>query len=172
MVLKCFVILASIIFLTACGSHAIKTLPSVKQRVIPVVIEKNTAGIKKNAEKPEVLDYPSTIRSPEPPLPITRDLDLDLPSNNIIDTLLVKAQKAFSLQQWLRTQHILEQAIRLDPNESRVFMLYGDVYSEIGVTKQAQNMYQRALYLATEGSEIKATARSKLDVISNQLSED
>ena len=157
-------IIASFTFLTACGSRAIMTSPSDKQKVIPVAIEANTA-------KPKTLDYPNNVNNPEPSIPNTKERVLELPANNIINVLLDKTQKAISLQQWLRAQHILEQAIRLDPNESKVFMLYGDVYSQIGVREQAENMYRRALFLAKEGSEIHAAALHKLDTISNPITD-
>ena len=161
MVLKCLInvmIAALFMLLSGCGSHSIKTPPWTKKNVIPVAVETK-------ADTPESLTYPNTLNSDGPVLPNAIDKKSDQPANNIIVVLLQKAQKAFSLQQWLRAQHILEQAIRLDPNESKIFMLYGDVYSQIGLREQAKNMYQRALFLAEENSEIKAAALNKLETI-------
>lgn len=95
----------------------------------------------------------------------TGKVNSDLPATSIVATLLEKTQKALSLQQWLRAQRYLEQAVRISPYDAAIFMLYGHLYEHLGVPEQATNMYRRALHLAEKRSDIYQRASTKLETL-------
>ena len=83
----------------------------------------------------------------------------------IVQNLIGRAEKAVKLQQWLRAQHILEQALHIAPNNAKVFLIYGDVYLNLGILAQAEQMYRRSVALANEQSSIENQARQKLKAL-------
>jgi Flp pilus assembly protein TadD len=87
--------------------------------------------------------------------------------SDILPTLLEQAKKAIKLQQWLRAQRTLEQAIRIAPSNPKIFLLYGETYQHLGVLKEAENMYQHALHLATDQAELKTLAEEALRKLSD-----
>jgi len=88
-------------------------------------------------------------------------------TDTIVESLLIKAKKAQSLKQWLRAQDLLEHAIRLKPKEASIFLLYGDVYTKMGVIEQAKEMYRRAIFLSNERNETYRKAVKALETISS-----
>lgn len=86
-----------------------------------------------------------------------------LPSPLIVQSLIERAEKAIKMQQWPRAQHILEQALRIAPGNAKIFLIYGDVYLNLGILAPAEQMYRRAMALASENSAIGRTATVKLN---------
>lgn len=153
MVLKHFstiLLILSTGLLVACQSNSIQ-----QPEIIPVTTSKPsiyTQEINPRREKTE--------QAPEIEIQPQAEQDTE---DDIVSVLLTKAHKAISLKQWLRAQKALEQALRLEPNNARTFLLYGDIYVEIGAPELAKSMYQRALFLSHEGSDTKKLANTKLD---------
>ena len=88
----------------------------------------------------------------------------DIPYPLIVQSLIARAEKAISMQQWLRAQHILEQGIHIAPRNAKVFLIYGDVYLNLGILAKAEQMYRRAIALAGD-STLGRLANNKLDAL-------
>jgi len=86
-----------------------------------------------------------------------------IPSPLIVQSLIERAKKAINMKQWLRAQHILEQALHIAPGNGKIFLIYGDVYLNLGILAQAEQMYRRAMALAGENSAIGHMASIKLN---------
>lgn len=91
--------------------------------------------------------------------------NIRFPSSSIVESLLARAEKAMSLKQGLRAQHLLEQAVHIAPGDARIFLVYGDVYLKLGILEQAEQMYRRAISLAGEESALGFSARQKLSTL-------
>jgi len=87
----------------------------------------------------------------------------DIPYPSIVQSLIERAEKAIKMQQWLRAQHILEQALHIAPSNAKVFLIYGDVYLNLGILVQAEQMYRRSIALADEYSPFRRLAKNKLE---------
>jgi tetratricopeptide (TPR) repeat protein len=88
-----------------------------------------------------------------------------LPYPLIVQSLIARAEKAVAMQQWLRAQHILEQGLHIAPNNAKVFLIYGDVYFNLGILAQAEQMYRRSIALAGDDSPIGRSAKNKLEAL-------
>ena len=91
-----------------------------------------------------------------------------LKNTSILTLLIGKVEKAISLQQWLRAQRNLEQALRLAPQNATLFLLYGNVYTGLGVPEQAQQMFRRALFLADKEGDTASLVKEKLDKLTSK----
>lgn len=89
----------------------------------------------------------------------------ELPYPLIVQSLIERAEKAIRMQQWLRAQHILEQGLHIAPNNAKVFLIYGDVYLNLGILAQAEQMYRRSIALAGDQSPIGRLAITKLEAL-------
>ena len=93
----------------------------------------------------------------------------DIPSPEIVRSLIERAEKAITLKQWLRAQHILEQALHIAPSDAKVFLIYGDVYLNLGILDQAEQMYRRARLLAGDTSSLGRLAIDKLNALNSEI---
>ena len=150
-----------IFLLSACSSHSIKPVPVSKPVIIPV---QNAPAEQANTPKGAITEAVKEINKLTTTPKKASKLELRTPSPNftIIDVLIGKAQKAIKLQQWLRAQRSLEQAIHISPSQAQVFFLYGTVYEGLGIPEQAEQMYRRAIFLAGEASSIALQAQENL----------
>lgn len=118
------------------------------------------------SEKKEI--KPLNIFKPGPPVTQESQEIEEADSANVrkeeslVSSLLGKAENALKSRQWLRTQRVLEQALRVEPINPSIFLMYGDLYQEMGAPDKAQSMYKRALYLAKGDQGIQRKAENKL----------
>jgi len=172
MVLKYAILMVLLsVFLTACGIS-----PTNKQ-VIPAYSDPDEAHVSTEAlgNTQEQTQSPQTKsvfkkRPVKKSLPISKQQrnTAGIPSPEIVSSLIERAQKAMSKQQWLRAQHALEQALHIAPNDGKVFLNYGDVYLNLGILEQAEQMYRRAISLAGEESALGRSAVNKLNSLLSQ----
>ena len=165
-----------LLVLNGCGTLSnLQSNPQSKTKIIPVQtrpednprpINNQTDKLENEVKSSERIDIKSeNLSDPEASdkLPLS-----NLPLNSVVDNLLEKAQKAFSLQQWLRVQRILEQAMRLQADRADIYTIYGDLYAQLGVPDQAENMYRRALSLSHKDDGSYTQILAKLKQILNQ----
>jgi len=163
------IVVIGFFLLSACSGYSIKPVPVSKPGIIPaqstpskpasplpLSISGEAGDAKtetiKEIEKPHFIEKKAT----------KLELKTPSPTISIIEVLIAKAQKAIDLQQWLRAQRSLEQAIRISPSEAQVFFLYGIIYEGLSIPKQAEQMYRRAIFLAGENTSIAQQAKENL----------
>lgn len=81
----------------------------------------------------------------------------------IVFTLTERATKAMHAENWATAQRSLEQALRIAPNEARIYLVYGDLHQRQYQYEQARQMYYRAISLAGESSETGKQAQTQLE---------
>lgn len=89
------------------------------------------------------------------PLETEREFKSTTSGTDLLSTLLGKATKAMKLQQWLRAQRALEQALRINPESSKTYVLYGDVYKGMGLEDKSIEMYKRAIFLSGNDDQLR-----------------
>jgi len=167
MVLARYFFALSLMLLAACSHNSIKNSAQDKPHIIPARVDPKP--VVKHIVKPVVMVPDSkeqnakTQEASKSTTPLENKPSSEPHSKStVVTTILDKAQKAIERQQWLRAQRSLEQAIRLEPKNAKIFLLYGDVYLQLGVPDQARNMYQRAQYLAPKNSDIYSEVTNRL----------
>jgi len=181
---RCLMVTSLALFLTGCSSWL--TSPDQQgQQVIPAytdpdevqsdaqdasqveVIKAET--VQMNDRRPAASNSAPKVASPTAPVPQeqtevkSQGNTSDIPYPSIIQSLIARAEKAIKMQQWLRAQLILEQALHIAPNNAKVFVIYGDVYLNLGILAQAEQMYRRSITLAGEQSPMGRLAKNKLE---------
>jgi len=170
-----------VLFLTSCGS-LLTSRDQTSHQVIPAYtdpdeeqseVQNNDQGevIQMNERQSTVSNPVLKKESPELPAQPTHakskaqgDVS-EMPFPLIVQSLIERAEKAIKMQQWLRAQHTLEQAIHISPNNAKVFLIYGDVYLNLGILEQAEQMYRRSMALADEYSPVGRLAKNKLEAL-------
>ncbi len=168
MVLKMPLIgLLIVLFLSSCGA-----IPSNK-RVVPAYTDPLELEESKKQEDAAMkstlpsVKHKAISKKKKTSLPAVESNESasSIPSPLIVQSLIERAEKAISMQQWLRAQHALEQAIHISPGGAKVFLIYGDVYFNLGILEQAEQMYLRAISLAGESSAIGRLAMKNLNAL-------
>jgi len=181
---RCFMVISLALYLTGCSSW-LKNPEQRSQQVIPAYTDPDEdQGDAQDDDQVEVIkaeavqmnDRRATssvpkIASPTAQVP-QEQTEVKSPGNTaeipyplIIQSLIARAEKAIKMQQWLRAQLILEQALHIAPNNAKVFVIYGDVYLNLGILAQAEQMYRRSITLAGEQSPMGRLAKNKLEVL-------
>ena len=168
-----FLAVIAVVLLNACSTHSLNRPAATKPDIIPVQSETLDPILTKPS--PAASPIKTQKRANTEQTPTEKDQAVELKSgetmtqqtpsktdSSVLEVLLEKTQKAIDLQQWLRAQRSLEQAIRLAPTEAKIFLLYGDVYSKLGIPEKAQQMYKRAIYLSASNNEIAGQAQEAL----------
>jgi len=186
MVLKqCWMYIVLVLFLTGCST--LLTNPDQQnQPVIPAYVDpdedqddtqdlnqaeaKQAESVQMNDRRSDELNFAPKKVSPTAPIQIEpvevksrEDAVSAIPYPLIVQSLIERAEKAINMKQWLRAQHILEQALHIAPGNAKIFIIYGDVYLNLGILAQAEQMYLRAMALAGENSVIGHMATNKLN---------
>ena len=159
---KRYCIVGIYIWLTACAS--LKMDESSQPNLIPAQVPQAHTGNESVDLAPSARPHSSTPRGHEsPPKSVEQSNSGEVsfvqnppPSSyepiaspgDLMTTLLLKAKKAIGLQQWLRAQRSLEQALRVQPKSVETYILYGDVYAGMGLSEKADEMYKRAIFLS------------------------
>jgi tetratricopeptide (TPR) repeat protein len=173
-----------VVFLTGCSS--LMTSPGQKsQQVIPAYtdpdenqgeihadesveviqaesLKTNDRRSARSATIPKKAATAEPVQQEQTEAKIPSQKNTAIPYPLIVQSLIARAEKSMKMQEWLRAQHILEQALHIAPNNGKVFLIYGDVYLNLGILAQAEQMYRRSIALAGEDSNVGRLAKNKL----------
>jgi tetratricopeptide (TPR) repeat protein len=177
---KCSMGMILVLFLTGCGS-LLKNSDQSNQTIIPAYSDPEeeqvdvkdidqVEGVKAKGQqtgssKAAFKEKPSAASSQQKQGAKRKRKASAIPSPLIVQSLIERAEKAINSKQWLRAQHLLEQALHISPSNAKVFLIYGDVYLNLGILAQAEQMYRRSIALAGEGSAIGRKAKMKLEAL-------
>jgi tetratricopeptide (TPR) repeat protein len=173
---KYLVYMVLVLCLNGCG--LLTNNGQQRQQVIPAYTdpdENQAEVIKMHDKRATTSNYPANKSSTAAPIKqkhthtqakaLPHGSSSTLPYPLIVRRLIERAEKAVKLQQWLSAQHILEKGLHIAPNNAKVFLIYGDVYLNLGILAQAEQMYRRSIALAGDDSLVGRLAKTKLEVL-------
>lgn len=141
----------------ASGSRPVSPEPVATTR--PLWEEENvrvqTLPAPRPAPAPVPLTVPAPAASPAPvpaPAPVSKPVDDD-PGNRYMDmaavqVLTTQANTAVQAEEWGRASDALERALRIQPDNPRLWLRLGEVYKEQGNKQQAAEMARKAMQIA------------------------
>lgn len=128
---------------------------SPERKVIAVSGKVEQQTQQESRQTPEEATAKPSAETTVPPIPAQKKKD-------VLHTVLEQAIKAIDNQQWLRAQHHLEHAMRIESKHAITYLLYARVYQGLGVHDQARNMLKRALFLSRSDSDVHQQAEALL----------
>ena len=177
---KCLIGVVLAFYLTGCGS-LLTSREQPKQPIIPAYSDPEEEHVdaqdndrveqikakerQSGSSQSEIKKVPTSVESPQKKGSNRPGKASTIPSPLIVQSLIERAEKAININQWLRAQHLLEQALHISPSNAKVFLIYGDVYLNLGILAQAEQMYRRSIALAGESGSISRKAKAKLEAL-------